>query len=142
MADQKGYRYRCFVPKQCSVGCEHDHGAMAVAEPDQSPRDVGDWSAHYRFDHRGDWRECSVVDISLDWAEIELRDARPEEGGSGPFFLQIDSVAEDEVGVIVGAEIRHRKVLDDDRLIVGVEFSARREERMLLHLLVRLHAYA
>jgi len=114
---------------------------MAVAEPDQSPRDAGDWSAHYCFDHRGDWRECSVVDISLDRAEIELRDAHPEEAVSGPFFLQIDSVAEDEVGVIVGAEIRHREMLDDGRVIVGVEFSARREERMLLHLLVRLHAY-
>jgi hypothetical protein len=115
---------------------------MAVAEPDQSPRERGDWSAHYRFDHGGDWRECSVVAISLDDAEIELFDGRPDEGRSGPFFLQIDSVAEDEVGVIVGAEIRQCEVLDDGRVIVGVEFSARREERMLLHLLVRLHAYA
>jgi hypothetical protein len=113
---------------------------MAVAEPG-SPRDGADWSAHYRFDHEGDWRECSVLDISLDCAEIELHDARSDEGMAGPFFLQIDSVAEDEVGVIVGAEIRRRDV-DDGRLIVGVEFSARREERMLLHLLVRLHAYA
>jgi hypothetical protein len=115
---------------------------MAVAEPDHSAGDAGDWSARYRFDHHAEWRECSVVDISLDCAEIELRDARPDEGGSGPFFLQIDSVAEDDVGVIVGAEIRRREVLDDGRVIVGVEFSARREERMLLHLLVRLHAYA
>jgi hypothetical protein len=116
--------------------------AMAVAEPDGSRRDAAEWSAQYRFDHDGDWRDCSVLDISLDWAEIELRDTRPDEGTPGPFFLQIDSVAEDEVGVIVGAEIRHREVMDDGRLIVGVEFSARREERMLLHLLVRLHAYS
>jgi hypothetical protein len=115
--------------------------AMAVADPDRSPRDAAEWSAHYRFHNDGDWRECSVLDISLDCAEIELRDARPDDGFAGPFFLQIDSVAEDEVGVVVGAEIRHREVLDDGRLIVGVEFSARREERMLLHLLVRLHAY-
>ena len=115
---------------------------MAVAEPERSPRDAAEWSAHYRFAHETDWRACSVLDISLDCAEIELHDARSDEGVAGAFFLQIDSVAEDEVGVIVGAEIRHRDVTDDGRLIVGVEFSARREERMLLHLLVRLHAYA
>jgi hypothetical protein len=114
---------------------------MAVVEPDGS-RDAAEWLAHYRFDAQGDWRECSVLDISLDRAEIELHDARPDEGAAGPFFLQIDSVAEDEVGVIVGAEIRRCGLTDDGRRIVGVDFSARREERMLLHLLVRLHAYA
>jgi hypothetical protein len=124
------------------VGCEHDGTALVVAESDQADRDTAEWSAHYRFDDGGEWRQCSVLDISLDCAEIELRDARPEEGAAGPLFLQIDSVAEDDVGVIVGAEIRQRDAQDDGRVIVGVEFSARREERMLLHLLVRLHAYA
>jgi hypothetical protein len=124
------------------VGTDHDDAALAVAEGGDAARDAASWSARYRFDHQEIWRECSVIDITLDDAEIELHDTAHDVVHPGPFFLHIDSVAEDDVGITVGAVIRRHDERDDGRQIVGIEFSARREERMLLHLLVRLHAYA
>jgi hypothetical protein len=53
--------------------------------------------------------------------------------------LQIDSIADDEVGITVNATIQRVARNDDGTVVADVEFSARREERMLLHLLVRLH---
>ena len=118
------------------------HAAVTVAEPDQAPRDSGSWSAQYRFDVEDRWRQCDVVDISLDAAEVELHEAARDQLRPGPFYLQIDSVADDQVGIIVGAVLRRHEVLSDGRVLASVQFSDRREERMLLHLLVRLHAYS
>ncbi len=53
--------------------------------------------------------------------------------------LQIDTIADDEVGITMQATVERIERAADGRLIAEVAFSARREERMLLHLLVRLH---
>ena len=98
------------------------------------------WGASYRIGSDEDWFACRLLDISLDGASIELAGDVPDGPCEElPFVVQIESIAEDEVGVSVPATIE--RVDRDSRgsVVVDVAFSARREERMLLHLLVRLH---
>ena len=59
-----------------------------------------------------------------------------------PFFLQIDTIADDEVGIMMRAVVRDVELRETGAPVVQIEFSARREEQLLLHLLVRLHALA
>jgi hypothetical protein len=70
---------------------------------------------------------------------IELSGDVPDDIVERPLLLQIDSIADDEVGITVNATIQGVERNDDGTVVAAVEFSARREERMLLHLLVRLH---
>jgi hypothetical protein len=111
----------------------------AVAGLDASRR-AQSWGVTYRFGSDQDWCACRLVDISLDGGVIELGGAVPE----GPFdelsfVLQIDSIADDEVGVTMPATVQRVTRGEDGSVVADVAFSARREERMLLHLLVRLH---
>ncbi len=102
-----------------------------------------DWRAQYRIDPATSWSECRLLDISLTGAVVEVGDEVPHGVRAGhPFFLQIDSIAEDDVGIVMRAVIcdHERGDTDAGRSVVEIEFSARREERILLHLLVRLHA--
>jgi hypothetical protein len=98
------------------------------------------WGATYRIGDDETWSSCRLLDISLDGASIELSGVVVEDDlAEVPFLLQIDSIADDEVGITVRATIQHLEQRDDGSVVAEVEFSARREERMLLHLLVRLH---
>jgi hypothetical protein len=111
----------------------------AVAGLDASRR-AQSWGVTYRFGSDQDWCACRLVDISLDGGVIELGGAVPD----GPFdelsfVLQIDSIADDEVGVTMPATVQRVTRGEDGSVVADVAFSARREERMLLHLLVRLH---
>ena len=113
---------------------------MTPPEQRRSPRYPADWTARYRLDPNDAWRGCRVIDVSFDGAALELMSISLVDGLVGPIYLQISSVAGDQVGVGIRAVIRRREQLDG-RVIVGVEFSVlRAEERNLLHLLVGLRA--
>ena len=95
----------------------------------------------FRVDPATEWSECRLIDISLTGARLELFDEPVDAGPAGhPCLLQISSIAGDDVGIVVRAVICAHEPGDGGRPVVEVEFSARREERLLLHLLVRLHA--
>lgn len=131
---------------------------MPVVDEERSPRRPLDWQARYRLDPDGPWGECRVVDITLTTATLELADESWVERADtlavegpfslpaalavgGPFSLQIDTIAEDDVGITMQAAVCH--VQRSDRgPVVEIEFRARREEQLLLHLLVRLRALA
>ena len=98
------------------------------------------WGVTYRFDTEQDWCACRLLDISLDGGLIELGGAVADGACTEEsFVLQIDSIADDEVGITMPATVQHIERAADGRVVAEVAFSARREERMLLHLLVRLH---
>lgn len=83
-----------------------------------------------------------MLDVTLNGAALELGDddALADAAIGAPCLLQIDSIAEDDVGIVMQAVVCGMREGDAGRLVLDVEFSARREERLLLHLLVRLHA--
>jgi hypothetical protein len=101
---------------------------------------AGSWGASYRIGTDQDWSECRLLDISLDRASIELGGELPDGSLVGlPLVVGIESIANDEVGITMPATIQRLELSADGGVVVEVEFGARREERMLLHLLVRLH---
>jgi hypothetical protein len=104
-----------------------------------APPRAESWGASCRIDDDEVWSACRLLDISLDGGTIELSGDVPDDVAELPLLLQIDSIADDEVGITVNATIQRVARSDDGTTIAEVEFSARREERMLLHLLVRLH---
>jgi hypothetical protein len=113
---------------------------LPVVDEELLPRAV-DWRARYRLDPAAPWAECRLLDITLTGAVIELADELPVGGDAErPFELQIDTIADDEVGITMQAVIHGHGRNDAGQPVVDVEFSARREERLLLHLLVRLHS--
>ncbi len=113
---------------------------VQVAEGPSSPRDAIDWRAQYRLDPATTWSECRLLDLSLTGARVELSEEPHDDLPAGqPFFLQISSIAGDDVGIVMRAVICDHERGPTGRPVVEVEFSARREERLLLHLLVRLH---
>jgi len=83
-----------------------------------------------------------VLDVTLTGAVLELGDdgAFTAAAVGAQCLLQIDSIADDDVGIVMQAVVCDMREDDDGRPVLDVEFSARREERLLLHLLVRLHA--
>ena len=98
------------------------------------------WGVTYRFGTDDDWCACRLLDISLDGGVIELGGAVADGAFAEPsLVLQIDSIADDEVGITMPATVQRIERAADGRVVAEVAFSARREERMLLHLLVRLH---
>jgi hypothetical protein len=103
------------------------------------PRSAG-WGAAYCIGDDETWSECRLLDITLEGAQLELTGDVPDGAiPESPLFLQIESIAGDEVGITMRAAISNLDRTADGTLVAGIEFSARREERMLLHLLVRLH---
>jgi hypothetical protein len=105
-----------------------------------APPRAESWGASYRIGDDEAWAGCRLLDISLDGGTIELSGDVPDDPiAELPFVLQIDSIAEDEVGIAVRAAVERVDRKADGTVVAEVEFSARREERMLLHLLVRLH---
>jgi hypothetical protein len=98
------------------------------------------WGVTYRFDTDEHWSECRLLDISLDGGVIELCGAVSDGSfAEQSLFLQIDSIADDEIGITMPATVQRIERAADGSVVAEVAFSARREERMLLHLLVRLH---
>jgi hypothetical protein len=117
-------------------------GFEAVAGDDErsAPREAIDWRAQYRLDPESAWSECRVLDLSLTGAQVELAQDLPGDGCVGqPFFLQINSIAGDDVGIVMRAVVTADERGTAGCPVVEIEFDARREERILLHLLVRLH---
>jgi hypothetical protein len=113
---------------------------LPVVDEELMPRAV-DWRARYRLDPAARWADCRLLDITLTGAEIELSEELPVGGpAEQPFELQIDTIADDEVGITMQAVIRGHGRNDAGQPLVDIEFSARREERLLLTLLVRLHS--
>ena len=113
---------------------------MSVVAGLDISRRAESWGVSYRFGTDEDWCACRLVDISLDGGVIQLGGAVPD----GPFdelsfVLQIDSIADDEVGITMPATVQHLERDVHGAVVAEVAFGARREERMLLHLLVRLH---
>ncbi len=98
------------------------------------------WGVTYRFGTDEDWSACRLLDISLDGGVVEL-DGAVADGAftEESLVLQIDSIADDEVGITMPATVERVERTGDGSVVAEVAFSARREERMLLHLLVRLH---
>ena len=116
---------------------------MTGGEDVGAPRTAAEWSARYRFDAGSEWRQCLIVDLSFDGAAVQLYDVAPHEALVGPLDVEISSIARDEVGVALRTIIRDADRRSADRVIVDVEFAHwRREESLLLHLLVGLRNYA
>jgi hypothetical protein len=111
---------------------------VPVVEGVVAPPRAESWGASYRLGDEETWSDCRLIDISLDGGSIELAGQVPDDAAALPMLLQVDSIADDEVGITIPATIQHLE--RNDTVVAEVEFSARREERMLLHLLVRLHA--
>ena len=109
---------------------------------DEFERGSLDWRARYRGDGDSTWAECTLVDVTLTEATIELAEAPAREIVAGQAFeLQIDTIAaDDDVGITMRAVVLHVEPGGGGTPVVQIEFSARREEQLLLHLLVRLHA--
>ena len=100
-----------------------------------------DWRAQYRCDPDAPWSECTLVDVTLTEATIDLAETPAREIVAGQAFeLQIDTIADDDVGITMRAVVLHVEPGAGGTPVVQIEFSARREEQLLLHLLVRLHA--
>jgi hypothetical protein len=100
------------------------------------------WSARYRFDPLSGWRECRIVDLSFEGATVELDDIARGEAVIGKLDLEISSIASDQVGVTLRTVIRGADRLPAGRVVVDVGFAHwRREESLLLHLLVGLRNY-
>jgi hypothetical protein len=116
---------------------------VTVGEDDGSRLETaGEWSARYQLGLGSEWRECRIVDLSFEGAAVELHDVAPLEPLVGPLSVEISSIASDQVGVELRTVIRHADLLEADRAIVDVEFAHwRREESLLLHLLVGLRNY-
>jgi hypothetical protein len=114
-------------------------GEVSVVAGCGAPPRAESWGATYRIGDDEAWSGCRLLDISLDGGLIELVGELPEDAAELPFVLQIDSIADDEVGITVNATIQNIQQNATGSAVAEVEFSARREERMLLHLLVRLH---
>jgi hypothetical protein len=113
---------------------------VSVVEGLAAPRESAGWCARYRIGDEGAWSECRLLDISLTGAAVELSgDVDDGPVGELPLLLQIDSIADDEVAITMRAtnsSLEHRATRGH---VAEIEFSGRREERILLHLLVRLH---
>jgi hypothetical protein len=114
---------------------------MTRAEHGDSPRDPADWPARYQFDAHSDWRDCRIIDLSFEGAAVELYDVEPVDPLVGRLNLEISSIASDQVGVALRTVIRRVDRPSDRGVVVDVDFAQRREESLLLHLLVRLRNY-
>lgn len=121
---------------------------MTVVDEDLGARAPVDWRARYRVGADA-WADCWILDISHRGAVVELADEASldvpvdvpiDAPADEQFVLQIDTIAADDVGIVMQAVVQDRRRSDAGRPVVDVEFRARREERLLLHLLVRLHS--
>ncbi len=124
-------------------------GGFEAVAVDEGPRSRApiDWLAQYRLDPATNWSECRVLDLSLTGALIELAGELPgdtpgdtpgDRDVGQPVFLQISSIAGDDVGIVMRAVVVAHGRGTTGCPVVEIEFDARREESILLHLLVRL----
>jgi hypothetical protein len=115
---------------------------MTGGEGGRAPGEGPDWSARYRFDAQSAWRDCWIVDISFEGAEVELDDISPAERLVGNLELEISSIASDQVGIVLRTVIQRADRPSPGRAMVGLDFAHwGREESLLLHLLVGLRNY-
>jgi PilZ domain len=116
---------------------------MTMTDRRGSRRYPTDWLAQYRYDPSSDWRPCRVVNVSRTGAEVELGEPLVHEPVTGLFFLQVRSVAGDEVGVTIRAHLRRRVRTEDGRAVAGIEFQPLDDhEASLFHLLIGLRTSA
>jgi hypothetical protein len=95
---------------------------MAKPQRRRSPRHATDLHAAYRVSSDAPWRSCRVVDVSEHGATVELLDLEPGESFGPRLDLEISSLPEDAIGVILKGQIRHRSRRPDG-LLVGLEFT-------------------
>jgi hypothetical protein len=121
--------------------CPGERESLLVADEPSSPRDPIDWHARYRIDPATTWSDCRLLDVTLTGAFVELSGPVPDDPTCElSFVLQIDSIADDDVGITMQASIQNLEHTDTGTVIAEIAFRARREEQLLLHLLVRLHS--
>jgi hypothetical protein len=96
----------------------------------------------YRFSREDPWRNCRIVDVSEHGATVELHDLKPGESFGDRIDLEISSVPQDSVGIVLRAQIRRRS-RQPDGLVIGVEFMPTGTDCVnLLRLLAELHSVA
>ena len=91
----------------------------------------------YRFSREARWRTCRIIDVSEQGATVELQDLARGESFGERIDLEISSVPQDGVGVVLRARIRRRS-RQPDGLVIGVEFMPT-DCVNLLRLLAELH---
>jgi hypothetical protein len=94
----------------------------------------------FRFSRDAPWRNCRIIDVSEHGATVELQDLELGESFGERIDLEISSVPQDAVGVVLRARIRRRS-RQPDGLVVGVEFMPT-DCVNLLRLLAELHPEA
>ena len=115
---------------------------MAEVQRRRSQRHPTDVPVDYRFGPAAPWRTCRIVDVSEHGATVELHDLEPGESFGERIDLEISSVPQDAVGVVLRAQIRRRS-RQADCLVIGVEFTPIGTACVdLLRLLVELHSVA
>jgi hypothetical protein len=88
----------------------------------RAPRHPTDLSAAYRVSSEVPWRDCRLIDVSEHGATVELLDLAPGESFGPRIDLEISSLPQDAIGIILRGQIRRRS-RQPDGLVVGVEFT-------------------
>ena len=115
---------------------------MAEVQRRRSQRHPTDVPVDYRFGPAAPWRTCRIVDVSEHGATVELHNLEPGESFGDRIDLEISSVPEDAVGVVLRAQIRRRSRLPDG-LVIGVEFMPTGTDCVNpLRLVAELHSVA
>jgi hypothetical protein len=115
---------------------------MTAVQRDPASRHPADWSTRYRLEPVTEWRDCRMIDVSMRGAAIELYDLADGEALTGRMFLEIASIAGDQVGVAVSGLLQRGARLDSGRVIVSVELlGLRPDQTKLLRLLVRQRSF-
>jgi hypothetical protein len=115
---------------------------MAEIQRRRSQRYPTDFSVEYRFSSNAPWRNCRIVDLSEHGATVELHDLEPGESFGPRIDLEISSLPQDAIGVVLRAQIRRRS-RQPDGLVIGVEFTPNGTDDVnVLRLVVGLRSVA
>jgi hypothetical protein len=113
---------------------------MAEVERRRSQRHPTDLSVKYRISSDAPWRNCHILDVSEHGATVELHDVEPGESFGPRIDLEISSLPQDAIGIVLTAQIRRRS-RQPRGLVVGLEFTPTGSDRVnLLRLLVGLRS--
>ena len=93
------------------------------------------WPARYMPPGDECWVDCSVVDLSIDGAALEI--PLPAEEPQGRVAVELQSVDAQPIGLQLLAKVRHWNDTGDGLLRIGVEFEGTTNlERFMLANLV------